>query len=363
MTTSKWQMFRFTVVFLGSQSSMFLIPGLLSTSGFQGWIPIIAGCALGMILLFCTVQVGMLKPGEVWVDFGKEIMGKWLHGVMVLLLLIWCVYYVSFDIENFVLFFGANYLRGTPPLFIQIVIGLVIMYTAYLGFSTMAYMTDGIFLIFLLSTAFSYYLFLSNADFSMLPALFHYPDPGVAFKDSIMTMSWFGEWVVLLFIAPDIQISNKMLKRLIAAGIAVMLTVLIIWVMTILNFGPHFGKELQFPYLQLVRSTSHDDLKGNSDPLLIGLWSASMFIHSAFLIYIAHKCALYLTKQKAKKVMIPFLTVGSITIAYLYSLNLTQFNKNYNAFGTVIIWLIVECIPVYYFIVAFIRSKISTASK
>lgn len=33
MTTSKWQMFRFTVVFLGSQSSMFLIPGLLSTSG------------------------------------------------------------------------------------------------------------------------------------------------------------------------------------------------------------------------------------------------------------------------------------------------------------------------------------------
>lgn len=168
--------------------------------------------------------------------------------------------------------------------------------------------------------------------------------------------------MVLLFIAPDIQISNKMLKRLIAAGIAVMLTVLIIWVMTILNFGPHFGKELQFPYLQLIRSTSHDDLKGNSDPLLIGLWSASMFIHSAFLIYVAHKCALYLTKQKAKKVMIPFLTIGSITIAYLYSLNVTQFNKNYNAFGTVIIWLIVECIPVYYFIVAFIRSKISTAS-
>lgn len=61
--------------------------------------------------------------------------------------------------------------------------------------------------------------------------------------------------------------------------------------------------------------------------------------------------------------MIPFLTIGSITIAYLYSLNLTQYNKNYNAFGTVIIWLIVECIPVYYFIVAFIRSKISTASK
>lgn len=52
MTTTKWQMFRFTVVYLTSQSSMFLIPGLLSTSGYQGWIAIIAGCAMGMIPLF-----------------------------------------------------------------------------------------------------------------------------------------------------------------------------------------------------------------------------------------------------------------------------------------------------------------------
>ncbi|WP_438495485.1 GerAB/ArcD/ProY family transporter [Paenibacillus sp. IHBB 3054] len=363
MTTTKWQMFRFTVVYLASQSSMFLIPGLLSTSGYQGWIAIIAGCAMGMIPLFFTIQVGKIKPGEAWVDFGKEIMGKWLHGAMVFLLLIWCVYFVSFDIENFVLFFGANYLRETPPLFVQIVIGLVIMYTAHLGFSTMVYMTDGLFLVFLFSTALSYYLFIPNADYSMLPALLHYHDPGIAFKDSITTMSWFGGWTVFLFVAPDLKIDNKMQKRLIVAGISVMLTVLAAWLITILNFGPHFGKELQFPYLQLIQSSSHDDLLGNSDPILIGLWSASMFIHSSFLIYVAHKCALYLTKQKAKKVMIPFLTIGSITIAYLYSLNLTQYNKNYNAFGTVIIWLIVECIPVYYFIVAFIRSKISTASK
>lgn len=339
---------------------MFLIPGLITTSGYQGWIALVCGSILGLIPLFFTIQVGKIKPGEVWVDFGKEIMGKWVHGAMVLLLLFWCIYYVSFDIENFVLFFGANYLRATPPLFIQIVIGLVIMYTAKLGFSTMVYMADGVFLTFLVTTLLSYYMFIPNSDFAMLPALLHYHDPGIAFKDSITVMSWFGEWVVFLFVAPELKISSKMLKKLTAAAIMVMITVLLAWLMTILNFGPHLGKELKFPFLLLVRSSSNNEILGNTDPILIGIWSASMFIHSSFLMYVAYKCALYLTRQKGKKIMSPLLTVCAITLAYMYSRHVGMYNKVYYAFGTSIFWLIVECIPVYYFIVAYIRSKISS---
>lgn len=46
----------------------------------------------------------------------------------------------------------------------------------------------------------------------MLPAFIHYHDPGIAMKDSIVVMSWFGEWIVLLFVAPDLKIEAKMLK-------------------------------------------------------------------------------------------------------------------------------------------------------
>lgn len=357
MRTTNWQMFRFTIIFFISQTTIFLIPAIISSSSYQGWIALVVGSALGLILLWFTIYVGKLHPNKAWVHFGKDIVGKWMHKLILLLLLCWCVYYVSFDIENFVLFFGSNYLRATPPIIIQLAIGLVIMYTANLGFSTIAYMADGIFLIFVITILVLFNLFIPNVNFNMLPAFIHYHDLGIAFKDSIVAMSWFGEWVVLLFIAPDLKIEAKMLKRLIFAGIFVFVIVVIGWMLIMMNFGPHLGQELQFPLLEMVRSSKLDNLLGNTDPLVIGLWSSSMFIHSSFLIYIASKCIANLTNDRGRKLHIPVLTLISMTIAFLYSQNLGKFYKHYNSFAIVIIWLIVESIPVYYSIVAFIRYR------
>lgn len=357
MRTSKWQLFRFAMVYFSSQTNIFLIPTIITSSSYQGWISLVVGCGLSLILLWFTIHLGKINPNQAWVSFGKDIVGKWVHKFTLVVLLSWCVYYASFDIENFVLFFGSNYLRGTPPLFIQCVIGLVIMYTASLGFSTIVYMSDGIFLIFVVAITFTFYLFIPNADFNMLPAFLHYHDPGLAIKDSIMVMTWFAEWVVFLFVAPDLKMEIKMLKRLMFAGICVFLTVLIGWMLTLLNFGPHLGKELQYPFLEMIRSSSYDDLLGNSDPLLIGLWSSSMFIHSSFLIYVAFRCASYLTKGRGKKYLIPGLTMISIAIAFYYSRNLADYFKQYNSFAVVILWLIIECIPVYYTIIAFLRFR------
>lgn len=357
MQTTKWQITRFSIVYLGSQSTMFLVPGLIESSGYQGWIGILAYYALALIPLFFTVQIGKLKAGAGWVVSGEEITGKWVHRMIVLLLLCWCVYYASYDIENFVLFFGSNYLRGTPPLLIQLLIGLVIMYTAHLGVTSIVYMSDGISLIFVASTMLSIYLFIQHANYAILPAFLHYHDPFIAFKDSLTVMSWLGEWVVFLFVAPELKISKSTMKKLALGGMCVMLTILLGWVMTLLNFGAYLGKELAFPYLQLVRSSSNNELLGNSDPLLIGIWSASMFIHSSFLIYVASKCAAYLTGQRAKKLLIPGLTVCSVTIAYLYSRNLARYDHDYYSFNTALVWLIVEFIPMYYFFVLMLRKK------
>ena len=361
MRTTNWQMFRFIIVFFSSQTTIFLIPALIGSSSYQGWIAIITGSVLSLILLWFTIYVGKLHPNQAWVHFGKNIVGKWVHKFILLLLLCWCVYNVSFDIENFVLFFGSNYLRGTPPIVIQLIIALVIMYTAKLGFSSIAYMADGIFLIYCLTILILFILFIPNADFNMLPAFIHYHEPEIALKDSIVVMAWFGEWVVLLFIAPDLKIEAKMLKKLVLANLFVLVTVLIGWMLIMMSFGPHFGQELQFPFLEMLRSSKLDNLLGNTDPLLIGLWSSSMFIHSAFLIYIASKCISNLTNNRGQKLHIPLLTVASMVIAFLYSKNISQYYKQYYGFSTIIIWLIIESIPVFYGIIAFIRNRKTVA--
>lgn len=195
----------------------------------------------------------------------------------------------------------------------------------------------------------------------MLPAFIHYHDPGIALKDSIVVMSWFGEWIVLLFVVPDLKLEAKMLKRLVLTGIFVLVTVLIGWSLTMMSFGPHLGQELQYPFLELVRSAKQDNLLGNSDPLLIGIWSSSMFIHSSFLIYVASRCVSGLFNTKARKMYIPFLTIASITIAFLYSRHIGSYYKHYNSYAIVVIWLIVESIPIYYAITAFFRYRYKTA--
>lgn len=359
MRTTNWQIARFSLVYYTSQTVIILIPIIIAQSGYQGWISVVLGSIGSMILLFFTIQVGKLRADRAWVDFGQEFMGKWVHRLLVFVLLSWCVYYASYDIENFVLFFGSNYMRGTPALFIQLVVGAVILYTASQGFSTIVYMADGIFLLLIATVLFSVYLFFPNAEFEMLPAFIHYHEPKLIFHDTVRVISFLAEWVVFLFMAPELKINNNMLKRLLVSEIVLTFCMLVGWLLTMLNFGPHLGKNLLYPFLDMVRSSSHDDILGNLDPFLIGIWSCSMFIHSSFLIYVAYKCALSLTKQKGKKYMLPFLVGCSVCIAYMYSRSITRYYRDFSSYITVLLWLSVECIPVYYYIAAFIRSKLN----
>lgn len=352
MRTTNWQIFRFAVVLLIPTATIFLVPLIIKTSSYQGWIALIGGCLLSFIMLYFTIHLGKLNSKKAWVYFGEEIAGKWVHRLIVFILMCWCLYFVAYNIQGFTLFFGSYYLRGTPPLFIQIILGLVIIYTASLNFMTLIYMADGIFLVFIVVFALSMYLFVPNADFSVLPALLHYHDFKLAIKDSIFVSSWFGLWVLLLFVAPKIQINSKMNKKLIFAGLFTLLFILISWLLTIVVLGVHLGHQLRYPYLQMMRLSSQNNLLGNADPLLIGLWSSSLFIQSAFLIYIAYKCATYLTKNKGTKYMVPALTATSVAIAFFYSRHLAIYNLHFNSYYTSIVWLGIECIPIYYSIIA-----------
>ncbi|MFC3747195.1 GerAB/ArcD/ProY family transporter [Paenibacillus sp. GCM10012306] len=357
MRTTKWQLTRFAFIYMNSQASIFLVPTLISSPTYQSWMAVMGGTLLSIGMMFCAVYVGRLKPGQAWVDFGGSIVGKWVHKIVIVLLLCWCIYYVSLDLENFVLFFGSNYLRGTPPWFIQLLIGLVIMYTAKLRFSSLIYMTDGLFLLIVSASLFTVFLFVQEVDLNMLPALIHYHDPIIAAKDSWIVTSWVSEWVVFLFIVPELKLDKNVYKKLTVASLLVMVSILIGWLLTLLSLGAYLGPQIQFPFLEMIRSSTHDNIIGNIDPLLIGVWSSSLFIHSAFLIYVAVRCLSNLTKNKGKKYMVEVLTLIALVIAYLYSQNVAKYNRDYNSAVAIWIWFAVDCLPVFYFIVALVRFR------
>lgn len=50
--------------------------------------------------------------------------------------------------------------------------------------------------------------------------------------------------------------------------------------------------------------------------------------------------------------MVPILTTISIVIAFFYSRHLGIYNLHFNSYYTGIVWLAIECIPIYYSFIA-----------
>ncbi|GKS12356.1 germination protein [Paenibacillus chitinolyticus] len=358
MRSTSWQTFRFATIYMISQPIAFLISPLITTSGYQGWIALLLGGLISILFLCCTVYVGRLNPDVPWVQSGEQIIGKWPHRFVLFVVLYWCVYYVSIDLESFTLFYGTTYMRETPQWFLQLIIGLVIVITARWGFVSIVYMADGLFLITILGIAIIMGLFSANADFHMFPALWTHHKMGLAFRDTLTAVSWFGEWFVFLFMVPHLKFGPKTLRNLLSASLVVMFAVSMQWMLTLFTFGPYFGSRIQYPLLELIRSSTLGGLLGNADPLLIGLWTTSMFIHDSFILYAGTKCAAELFKFQTRKAILPLLSGTAVVVALQFSRDTTHFLTDINTLSIVMFWVLVDALPVYYAVIAYVRIKL-----
>lgn len=355
MKTTSWQTFRFAFIYINSQPTAYLITPIIATSAYLGWAAILAGGVLSLIPLWCSVRLGMYRPNQAWLDFGEEIIGKWLHRLVLGLLVFWTLVYVSTDIESFTLFYGSNYMMETPQWFIHVITTLVIIFTARRGFATIVYMSDGLFFLTVIMLVLVLSSFFREADVHQLTGLITHYNFGSAAKDSVFVFTFLGEWLVMLFIAPYLQIGWRTLRNLASACILVTIAVTIQWILTFLNFGPHLGKLLQYPFTDIIQS-SVSELMGNIDPLLIGLWSTSMFIHSAFLLQVGARClAKILRIQQMHAPLITILGGIAAVFAYQFARNPTLYHINFSSPPIVVFWVLVLFIPVYYWIVLLFR--------
>ncbi|GGA47533.1 GerAB/ArcD/ProY family transporter [Paenibacillus physcomitrellae] len=357
MRTTSWQLFRFAYIYLYTQSAIFLVPTLIESSGYQGWIAILGGFALSVVILWCTYCVGKLGKDTPWYIFGQQVVGKWVHKLFLFLVFAWLIYYAALELENFSKFFGSIYMRVTPAWAIIFIVAAAVLYTSRLGFTTIVYMAEGVFLITALVIAILVGLFFPEADFRMLPALIHYHNPGLAVKDSITVAAWLAEWLTFLYISPDFTFDRKVFRNLLLAEVLTLVALILGWLFILLNFRPYLGGEVEYPYMELIRGTAQAGMTGNLDSLFIAIWSISMFIHNSFLIYAASKSARQLFGLKKLKGVTPAVLGIAVTIAILYSRNPAIFSAHYNSTWLAHIWIGFESIPAVYYGVSLLRRK------
>ncbi|NMO95979.1 GerAB/ArcD/ProY family transporter [Paenibacillus lemnae] len=353
MRQSPWQLFRFAFIYLNSQPTAYLIPPLLAGAGYLGWISIIGAMICSLLLLYCTVRLGMADPETSWLYFGERIVGKWPHTLVLILIVFWIITYVAVDIESFTLFYGSNYMRATPQWVIQIVLGFVIIITARWGIVPLIYMADGLFFLTIFSIVLTLASFSKDAHYDWLPGMITHHNFGSVWKQILFSLSFVGEWIVFLFLAPLIKINRQAFRNLACSVMLITLAVVIEWGLTLLNFGLELARILQYPLVELIRS-SITGLLGNSDPIIIGLWATSMFIHSSFLLQIGAHIMAKLLNVHGLEMEKPLITLlgGSASIsAYQLGLNPALYQKQFSSFAAVLFWIVIALIPVVYLII------------
>ncbi|MFE0557386.1 GerAB/ArcD/ProY family transporter [Paenibacillus sp. NPDC058910] len=356
MRNTPWQLFRFGFVYLNAIPTGFLISPLLWNSAYLGWAAILGGYVMSLIFLWFTVKLALWDPQKPWIDFGSKLVSNWIHIPIVALVFFWSINYIGMDIESFTLFFDTNYMRETPQWFVLLIVGLVVMITTRWGMETMIYISDGLFLVIVIAIVSMNMFFFKEAHFDMMIAMVRHHNYESAVKDALFCLSFFAEWIIFLFLAPYIQFNRKSFRNLAAAGILVTIGILLQWASALLNFGPYLGREMQYPLVELMRAAS--GFLANADPLIIGLWSSSMFFHSAFLIHVSVSCLAKLFNLKQMDGPLIAIVGGTaIVIAYQYSQNPIRFLQDFNSFEMVMFFILIELIPVFYWIASLFRKR------
>ncbi|WP_235941301.1 GerAB/ArcD/ProY family transporter [Paenibacillus puerhi] len=348
MNISAWQIGRFAFVYIFSEPIAFLIQRLFKLSGYQGWQAVIGGFLLSLILLYFTVKLGKIQPDKGWIDFGEDIVGRWPHRLVVLLVMGFALCLVGVEVENFTIFIRSMYMPELPVEMAVFLTLICIALTSRYGLLTIVYMSEGIFFLQMLAIFLMGPIMLGETDKDILISMLTHHDVNRMMVDSIQTLPWFSEWIVFLFLAPLVSFKAPVGRALMIAGGLVVVIIVVFWMLTLMNFGPYVASDLRYPLLEKIRFSKQGGFLGNLDPLLIAIWSTTSFMRSAFLLYVSSVCLTKLTGLPDRRTAVFLLggTVAGFTLQY--ARHIAEFEFSLRSQGVAMYVVSMGMLPILY---------------
>ncbi|WP_181151221.1 GerAB/ArcD/ProY family transporter [Paenibacillus sp. PCH8] len=173
---------------------------------------------------------------------------------------------------------------------------------------------------------------------------------------SLATMPWFSEWMLFLFLAPTIAFRRPMLKSMLCAGGTVVIFIVVFWVFTLMNFGPYVAASLRYPLLEMIRFARYGDFLDNLDPVLIAIWSTTMFTRSSFLLYVASVCLSKLSGVRQQKSVVYLIGGTAAAIVMQYARDAASYELAIRSYVIPVYTVLIESMPILYVLVYWLRN-------
>lgn len=348
------QIYRLFSLHLITTMTAFMLGTMLAESSYNGPLGTVLGAVFGLLIAFPAYKLGKRRPGKFFSMYGSEIVGKWLHTVLILFMISANLLIAIVNFWEMADFLVEFYLSTTPVWVITAMCGLCIGYTARSGAIVIFRAAEGVFFISLISFFLIPLFVSSNFDVHTARAFITHFSMAEAWPAAYYSMSIYGEMSFIIFVFPYLASSSRTFRSMFWAGLTSAIVVLCHILPLLFIFGPDLSANLAYPDLEMVRYMRSGSFLETLDPALIALWLVSIFVKISFVLFVASLALTHLLGLKDNK---PFVFPLTALIGIL-SLILASSNVQFNKFmkgGLLTLLITAELVPLLYLIVDALR--------
>ncbi|AIQ46741.1 hypothetical protein R70723_13330 [Paenibacillus sp. FSL R7-0273] len=354
---SSSQLVMLLTIYLYSEAAAFLISPIIKTASYSTVFAVIIGGVLGLLIVLVSAALARKNEREYFAVFGKYIVGKWVHTLLILLLIGYMLHRASMGMRNIEDFLMVNHLPTTPESVIAILLGIAVALTVRAGIQAIARIAEVIFFVnVLLFVVLTPLLMGIELHIPMLRAFVTNFDLNRTAAGTLQATPWFGDAFVVLFIYPHLKQQIKIRRAAFWGAVFSMILILSYLVPSLLAFGPELGGKMTYPVMEYVRSMRIADFIETLDPFLTILYIPALLLKISLLVYAAVISLARLLSLHDYKPLA--LSVSAAVVGYsVHFANNTAELLNFMTVYWPSYALCMQLIPLLYWLVAKIRGK------
>jgi|GEM_PF-4100503 len=280
-------LWRLWSLYLMAVPLVFMLSPLFMMGGYLGWLAIPAAGLVSLCIASFSVRLAYAFKEREWSEYGPAVVGRVPHFAFTALVLLYCLTVATLSATAYSDLFISVYLEGTPTPVILACFMLCASLAARDGIRSIALLSDGFFLSVFATTVPILVVLMGKVKYDMSIALITHLSASKLILTSLFAAGWLNDLTLIFLIAPFFERVKKPVRKLASMQAFVIVVLAAFWLTSLLLFGPTLSGNLNYPLLEVVRFISFGELLENLDPILIAIWSATLLLKTALLLFMA----------------------------------------------------------------------------
>lgn len=283
-TISPRQVFFILTMLLTGIYILILPRHLVSITGVDGWLVLLAGGFISAVMLFFINKISRKFPGKTVVEFAPLVMGtfwgKFFGGILV----IYYTFLAAVSLRIFAEMLKSALLADTPRWVVIVALILLIIWIVQNGLEDIARFTEllaPVILVLLIAALIGDLRYMESIR---LRPMFQSP-PLALLEGIISALSYFGIIIILLMLYPYVNAPKKLTITSLAALFFAVLVTIGFFLGTVAIFGVYETSRMAWPVIELVKMVRIGEFLERVESLFLSVWLSIAFINVSVLAF------------------------------------------------------------------------------